>query len=244
MSLSLCSYCHTRRKWADLCEVSGSAQVEVKAIHLDHMEVAERQEWYGTASLILYNRVTITDIIQLLHGIAGKSITGLKDKKDLCALIKHLRIVKASAPTSTGATDVPAVPADVERLTELRDIRALNVALGPEWHAPADVDATRLEVESVRANDPLPLASEQLNTTTTGPTDRPLPALHSLELQYYKANRPMFVPDRFSGLNAIQLLSPDHICLHYDGDESARDVPIADPRRGMYFFICESTALH
>ena len=189
--------------------------------------------------------MTTTDILQLLHGVGGESVRGLRTKSDLCALIKHLRIVKTPVPSSTGATDVSAVSADVERLTELRDIRALNVALGPEWDAPADIDATGLDVESVRAIDPLSLASEQPDATLARlPSGGPFPALHSLELQYYKANRPMFVRDRFSGLNAIQLLSPDHVCLHYDGDESARDVPIADPRRGMYFFICESTALH
>jgi hypothetical protein len=123
-----------------------------------------------------------------------------------------------------------------QRVQDLHRVRLLNVALG-FGSSSADQDSDEGPTgEATARHGPVPADVEHVDGVGSYPQlvdqARTFPHLQSVEVAFCTANRVIFLPDRFSHLNAIQLLSPDHICLHYEPTENCVEVPIEDLRRG------------
>ena len=112
-----------------------------------------------------------------------------------------------------------------QNLREMGEVRALHFALPPPSLGSLDGSAIaggHQSDELVRAID---RPADRADRSSVFPDFKHL-IVHRTDEQ-----RVLFMRDRVTGMNAIQMLSPDHICLRTDGDHEGLDMDLEDPRR-------------
>ena len=203
------------------------------------------QEWYELASPLLYRNLTTSSLPSLLHGIDNPPIASTRSKRNLLGQVRRMTIASPAAASfateqgvaeghnteqaaSTEAQEQEGAADLAQNLREMGEVRALHSALTPPSLGSQDGRAIAGEQQS-----------DELVRTIDRPADRAdrssvFSVLKHLTVHRTDGQRVLFLRDRITGMNAIQMLSPDHICLRTDGDPEGLDMDLEDPRRSKW----------